>query len=433
MTRHTDNSRIPKDISLSSGEIDVLVMDAVFGADDVKKQNRQKIRQAAETQGIFLASIDSLYRASGKGLYSGITVPAINLRAITYQMARAVFRAALKNKVGAFIFEIARSEIGYTVQRPDEYAVCVLAAALREGFKGPVFIQGDHFQVNQEKYKLAPEQELQTIKDLIRESVSAGFFNIDIDASTVVDITKPDMAEQQKENCRITADMTRFMREIQPAGVNISVGGEIGEVGGRNSTVADLRAFMGGYFKYLGSDLRGLSKISVQTGTTHGGVVLPDGTIAKVDIDFKVLKELSQLARKEYGMGGAVQHGASTLPDEAFDMFPREETLEVHLATGFQNIFMDSPHFPQNLRDVIHRHLLNKYAGERKSKDTEEQFIYKVRKKAIGDFKEEMWKLPEENMKEIRNELEERFALLFRKLKATNTVELVNRFVVKQS
>ena len=84
----------------------------------------------------------------------------------------------------------------------------------------------------------------------------------------------------------------------------------------------------------------------MQTGTTHGGVVLPDGSIAKVSIDFNTLKELSQVAREEYGLGGAVQHGASTLPDEAFDMFPKVDTVEVHLATGFQNIIYDSPNFP---------------------------------------------------------------------------------------
>ena len=179
-----------------------------------------------------------------KSLYGGITVPAINIRGITYQVARTVFSAAIKNKVGAFIFEIARSEIGYTAQRPDEYAVCLLAAAIREGFKGPVFIQGDHFQVNQKQYSMTPERELLAIKELIREAVGAGFLNIDIDASTVVDIEKPDLAEQQNENCRITAEMTRYIRSIEPEGVTISIGGEIGEVGGRNSTVADLRAFM---------------------------------------------------------------------------------------------------------------------------------------------------------------------------------------------
>ncbi|MCX6003048.1 MAG: class II fructose-bisphosphate aldolase [Chloroflexi bacterium] len=418
-----------KGTSVLPGEIDALVKDAVFGTDDARENSRQKIRQLALAQGVIPASIDGLYQAAGKGLYSGITAPATNIRGITYDVARAMFSAAMKDKVGAFIFEIARSEIGYTLQRPDEYAVCILAAAIREGYRGPVFIQGDHFQVNRQKYSLSPEQELFAIKELIREAVSAGFLNIDIDASTLVDMERQAIEEQQEENCRVTAEMTKFMREIAPKGITISVGGEIGEVGGRNSTVADLRAFMKGYLKILGPNVRGISKISVQTGTTHGGVVLPDGSMAKVEIDFKVLKELSLVSRKEFGLGGAVQHGASTLPDDAFDMFPQEETVEVHLATGFQNIILDSPIFPQELRDRVHKLLLEKYADERKPKDTEEQFIYKTRKKAFGDFKKEMWNLPEANLKGIRDTLEERFSLLFHKLKVTNTVVMVNKFV----
>lgn len=67
---------------------------------------------------------------------------------MTYDVARQIFRVANKHNVGAFIFEIAKSEIGYTFQRPSEYASCVLAAAIKEGYKGPVFIQGDHFQFN---------------------------------------------------------------------------------------------------------------------------------------------------------------------------------------------------------------------------------------------------------------------------------------------
>lgn len=413
-----------------SKEIDVLIEKAVFDSAEVREQSRQKIREIARTQGIFPASIDGLYQACGKGLYSGTTVPAINIRGITYQVARTVFSAALKDHVGAFIFEIARSEMGYTAQKPDEYTVCILAAAVKEGFRGPVFIQGDHFQVNHKQYGLAPERELLAIKELIREAVNAGFYNIDIDASTVVDIEKSDLLEQQRENYLITAEMTRFIREIEPDGITISIGGEIGEVGGRNSTIADLNAFMSGYLKQINPGMRGLSKISVQTGTRHGGVVLPDGTIAKVNIDFEVLRDLSKLAREEYEMGGAVQHGASTLPDEAFDLFPQEGTVEVHLATGFQNIIMDSPYFPVNLRSRVNQHLLDKYSEERNPAETEEQFIYKTRKKAFGDFKEEFWQLPGEALEGIRNELEERFVLLFNKLKVTNTVELVNRYVV---
>jgi len=347
---------------------------------------------------------------------------------MTYQVARAVFRAAQKYKVGAFIFEIARSEISYTKQRPEEYVTCILAAAIREGFRGPLFIQGDHFQVNRSKFISEPDKELNAMKELIREAVSAGFLNIDIDASTLVDLEKQNLSEQQEKNYLITATLTDFIRSIEPKGVTMSIAGEIGEVGKRNSTVDELRAFMTGYLNCLDSNVRGISKISVQTGTTHGGVVLPDGSIAKVKIDFKTLEELSKVAREEYGMGGAVQHGASTLPDEAFDMFPQTNTVEVHLATGFQNLIYDSPYFPKELLNKISKHLLANYISEKKQEDTEEQFLYKTRKKAFGDFKKELWNLSGENLRGIGNTLEERFSLLFRKLKVAGTVELVSRF-----
>jgi len=259
--------------------------------------------------------------------------------------------------------------------------------------------------------------------------VSAGFFNIDVDASTIVNLERQTLEEQQEKNCQVTADMTGFIRGIEPEGITISVGGEIGEVGRRNSTVEDLRAFMLGYLSLLGSGVKGISKISVQTGTAHGGVVLPDGSIASVQLDFNTLGELSKAAREEYGIGGAVQHGASTLPDEAFDKFPEVGTLEVHLATGFQNIIYDSPHFPRELLNVIYRHLWDKYSAERKPGETEEQFLYKTRKKAFGDFKKEMWSLPEENLDGVRETLEERFSLLFQKLNVVETVDLISRFV----
>ncbi len=413
----------------SSG-IDTLVEDSVFAArEEARQDSRRRITETALAQGITPASIQGLYEAAGKGLYRGITVPAINIRGLTYHVARAVFRAALRREVGAFIFEIARSEIGYTKQRPGEYAACVLAAGVKEGFKGPVFIQGDHFQVNAAKYASEQDKELKAIEDLIRESVAAGFLNIDVDASTLVDLGRESLDEQQEQNSLVTARMTRFIRGIEPEGMHISVGGEIGEVGSRNSTVDDLRAFMKGYLRLLGPGGKGISKISVQTGTTHGGVVLPDGSIAKVELDFKVLEQLSSLARQEYGMAGAVQHGASTLPDDAFSLFPQAGTAEVHLATGFQNIIYDSPHFPKELLTTINNHLLETYAAEKKSGETREQLLYKTRKKAFGDFKKDLWNLPEDSLEGIGEALEKQFSFLFQQLNVVNTVDLVKRYV----
>jgi hypothetical protein len=415
---------------ITKNNIDALVQQAVFGADEqVKLENQRIIREGVPAIGIRPASIQGLYEAAGKGMLQGITVPAINIRMTTYDAARAVFRAALKDNVGAFIFEIARSEIGYTKQPPSEYSACVLAAAVKEGFQGPVFIQGDHYQVNRNKYGENPSAEIDAIKKLIKDSVEAGFYNIDIDASTMVDISRDDLMEQQEKNSQITAEMTQYIRSIEPKGITVSVGGEIGEIGKGNSTVEDLRAFMNGYLNQLPVGTKGISKISVQTGTTHGGVALPDGSIAKVKIAFDTLKELSIMAREEFGLGGAVQHGASTLPDEAFDMFPKVETLEVHLATGFQNIVYDSPRFPKELLQQVYSYVDTHNASERKAGDTDEQFHYNTRKKALGNFKKEMWNLPASNMQAIMNELEDRFSLMFRKLNVLNTVKLVKKYI----
>ena len=247
----------------------------------------------------------------------GFTVPAINIRGLSYDVARAVFRAALHLKAGAFIFELSRSESNYTDQKPSEYAAVMVAAALKEGYEGPIFIQGDHYQANANKFAKDPEAELQGIRDFAQESISAGYYNIDIDTSTLVDLSKPGVREQQRANFETSAKLAAYVRSIEPQGITISLGGEIGEVGKQNSTLEELAAYMDGFLAALSKHAgkkKGLSKISVQTGTTHGGVVLPDGTVAQVAIDFETLRKLSEAARDRYGMAGAVQHGASTLP-----------------------------------------------------------------------------------------------------------------------
>jgi fructose-bisphosphate aldolase, class II len=419
---------------LRSRGIDELVRAAVFGADDVRDTARWLIGEVGRQVGIQPASIHELYLARGRGEVSGFTVPAMNIRAAAYDSGRALFSAARDLNVGALICEIARSEIGYTDQRPVEYVTVMTAAAIKEGWTGPLFVQGDHFQVNAKKYAADPEPEVRAVRDLIREAIHAGFYNIDVDTSTLVDLSKGTHEEQQEVNSRLSAELTAYIRKHEPAGVTVSVGGEIGEVGTENSTPEEQRAYMDGFARELeriseklGQPLAGLSKISVQSGTSHGGVVLPDGSIADVAIDFETLQTLSRIARDEYGLAGAVQHGASTLPAEAFGKFPEMETAEIHLATNFQNIFFD--HLPDELRGRMYAYCGEHFPEERKSGDTDEQFIYKARKKTLGVFKKELWDLPEGTRQEIRGALREQFEFLFRKLAVVNTADAVARHV----
>jgi len=418
-----------KDEAKLKTRVDGLIYEAVFGDGDAKATARWLIWEIAQALGIRPASIHDLYTAVGRGAIDRpFTVPAMNLRMMAYDSARAVFRAACAMNAGALIFEIARSEMSYTDQRPSEYTSAVLAAAIKEGYRGPVFVQGDHFQVNAKKFAAAPDAEMKAVRDLVKEAIPAGFYNIDIDTSTLVDLNQPTTYEQQRTNFERCAELTRTVRELQPKGVTISVGGEIGEVGGKNSTEEELRAFMDGYLKTLGGQT-GISKISIQTGTSHGGVVLPDGTLADVAIDFDVLKRLGEVARKEYGLGGAVQHGASTLPETAFGKFVENGAVEVHLATAFQTLVMDHESVPMSLRDEIRDWLFQNAADERKAKDTDEQFVYKTRKKAIGPFKRAFWNLPESARMSIGMALEARFSFLFDQLGIHDTAPYVAEHV----
>jgi fructose/tagatose bisphosphate aldolase len=389
--------------------LDSLVWTAVFGKGDVRDAARHAIREAAESLGILPASILPLYRAR----------------------ARAAMRAARKLDVGAVIFEIARSEMGYTEQRPSEYAAVMLAAAIREEWQGPFFLQGDHFQTNPRKMKEAPDKEIAAIEALIDESIPAGFLQIDIDTSTLVDLSRRTLEEQQEVNATLCARFTKFIRVKQPKAMPISVGGEIGEVGKENSTPEEFRAYMDVYRRALGSGagIDGIEKVSIQTGSSHGGVVAADGSVERVAIDFNVIKTISKVARDEYGLAGAVQHGASTLPPEYFGHFPDHDCAEIHLATDFMNTVYDHPAFPWPMKREIERWLDKNAAEERKKGETEPQFLYKTRKKAIGPYKENVWNLPEGTKEAIRETLEEKFTFLFEKLRVVNSRAMVAKYV----
>jgi fructose/tagatose bisphosphate aldolase len=422
--------------------MDILAFNAVdFGEGksappEVMTLSRYLISEAARQLGVVPASIFPFYAAMGRGeLGRNMTVAAINVRGDAYNTARAVFRAALSNRVGALILELARSEMGYTSQPAAEYSAVMAAAAVREGFKGPLFLQGDHFQINAKKYRDNPEGELNALKDLIRQSIAAGFGQIDIDTSTLERRGEEGISAEDavRENAELSATLTDFIRNLeaeQGIPYPITLGGESGEVGKTNTTVEEYRAFMAIFREQLaryGID-KGISKISVQTGTSHGGVRLPDGTLAKVAIDFDTLSAISREARKD-GLAGAVQHGASTLPDEVFHKFVEHDTVEVHLATGFQDIIMDS--MPEDLIEALYDWVRTNCADERKPNQTEIQFLLACRKKSWGPKKEMVWRMDEGARRKAAERLEAKFAFLFQQLNLADTQDLVNRFVPK--
>ncbi len=429
---HLDGDRlvIDDEDAFRAGAIRDLAWTAAFSTDEVTTAAAQwLVWEASQVLGARSASIQGLYDARARGEVHGFTVPAINIRAQTFDMARIVFEAAAAADVGAVILELARSEQTYTFQRPIDYATSVLAGAIAAGWQRPVFIQGDHYQFNAKKYAADPEAMTEEIRRACRLAIDAGYCNIDIDSSTLVDLSRPNVDEEQRENYTRAAELTALIRSLEADGVTVSVGGEIGEVGTQNSNVAELRAYLDGFGRELAArapGARGISKVSVQTGTSHGGIPLPDGGVAEVKLDFEVLRKLGVVAR-EYGLAGAVQHGASTLPDALFHRFPAVETAEIHLATGFQNALYEHPAFPPALHQEIDAWCFDNATDERKSGQTDQQFVYTTRKKTIGPFKRQLWDL--ESKDEILAAQRRKISYLFTELGVNDSRAMVDRHV----
>ena len=377
------------------------------------------------------ASIQELYVARARGEVCGFTVPAINIRAQTFDMARTVYETAAAADVGAVILELARSEQTYTFQRPIDYSTAVLAGAIAAGWRGPVFLQGDHYQFNAKKYAADPEAMTEEIRRACRLAIDAGYRNIDIDSSTLVDLSKPTLDEQQHENYARAAELTALIRSLETDGVTVSVGGEIGEVGKKNSTEDELRAYLAGYrrgARRAGRRARSASARSAsRPGTSHGGVPLPDGVDGRGQARLRgpsaarrgrprARPRGRRPARRVDAAGRAVPPlpGGRDGRDPPRDRLPERALRAPGVPGGAPRADRGAGVFENAL-------------DERKPDQTDEQFVYTTRKKAIGPFKRELWDLSTKD--EILAAQRRKIAFLFTELGVNGSRAMVERYI----
>jgi len=383
------------------------------------KEVLPKIRKKALKRGIFFASIAPLYKEVVKGNIADFSVPAFNIRTLTFDTACSIFKAAKKTLSAAFILEIASSEMEYTKQNPEEFVLCILGGAIKEKYKGQIFLQGDHFFL-----KNTSEATISSLQNLILQSLAAGFYNFDIDCSVL----------STEDNIKYTNHFTEFIRKNQPQGVEVAVGGEVSSIGGGSAslTTGGSSCLTTGddttpsELEYFLKKVQGLTKVSCQTGTRHGGKVLASGLVEAVDIDYENIRKLGEIA-KQYGLAGIVQHGASTLQDMQFTELRQAKVLEVHLSTLFTDIIFDSRYFPKDLKEKMYSWMEQNFAEERESFVSGQQFMKVFRKKSLGIFKKNIWQMPKKNIKGISKELGEKFLFFFKVFGVNNTRDLVKK------
>ncbi|HBU08855.1 MAG TPA: hypothetical protein DEA99_06705, partial [Candidatus Omnitrophica bacterium] len=493
-------------------------------------------------------------------------MPAFNIRTLTLESMRRIFREAAKIDAGAIILELALSEKGYTAQPPAEYWAIANAAAIMEDYQGHIFLQADHYQKNAEKFvKNRDEVREKSFKE-IKEAIEGGYFGIDSDNSTIVPSKEviedlegeaskaTDKAEEAKKkletqkklleyadeifaswskaigvedavtttantltmynqqgyyariisecdqkffaetkadkkagliklletmerftqrikedtlglakeivrdqiiNAQETAMDTLQVRALEPEGITVTVGGEIGEVGKKNSEPGEFTAFTELYNKMLGFmttkiaqgkedeilqivgspkgvwskealyNLRtkynqyqtapGLRKIAIQTGTGHG---------VGGQIDFKAMQALAQLGR-EYGVL-VVQHGASTLPESEFSKIMENGAGEVHLATDYMTVVLRD--LKANHQDIYQTILKDAMEKTKKSEDELWKKAAEFRN-SLTLIKESTYNLSKSSQERIGDQLAIKFSNTMKSLGVENTRNLVKDIV----
>ena len=311
----------------------------------------------------------------------------------------------------------------------------MIGAALREGYVLPLFIQGDHCQVNAKKYQADPEGEVGEVKKLIGEEIGAGFFNIDIDTSTLVDLEQPTLDAAAAAQLRARRrDHRLHPRASSPRASPSRSAAEIGEVGMKNSTVEELHAFMDGYQPSAGGRegaLEGLSKISVQTGTSHGGVVLPDGSIAEVKLDLAGARGALRGGARRLRPGGRRaarrQHAARPTPSATSPgSRPPRSTSPPTSRTSSSTI----PGCPPTCA-IAHAALAGRERRRRAEAQGHRRAVL-LQGPQEGDRAVQAGMLVasgEDVRAAIAADLEKTFAFLFEQLKVNGTEKVVNRFV----
>ena len=361
----------------------------------------KEVNALASRAGIESSSIQDHYADKSRGKFKNVTVPAINGRQFTHLLAYAALEANKKlgtPKDQPIIFELAKSEMGYTGQPAPKFTALVKLGYLMAGARNQkIYVQGDHFQVDRVKFwqelnkagfpgakpnlskeeiaeldaaakSRTPEEKKAyfetvtkflngsaAVKDIInlsRDAIKAGYRNIDIDSS-VLERAKGTPFLKQEWNSLVCAYLINKIRQMEKEfGIKnpLSLGGEVGEVGKDSTSKEDFVAYFNGmkdYLTFLGKDILGPSKFAVTTGTAHGGVRDPKTgqILRKVPIRFDMLKAFSDDMKNPWVTGGSrlvtVQHGASTLDPELYIGFAALGVGEIHLATEYQTITMN--------------------------------------------------------------------------------------------
>ena len=198
------------------------------------------------------------------------------------------------------------------------------------------------------------------MKQLALEAVTAGFYNIDVDTSTLVDLSKPDLASQQRLNYETCVDIAQvqFASSSRRASRSRSAARSArsalrtarSKSCARSWTASTARSPNGARRAPTGS-----RRSACSPGRRTAASYFPMARSRTSQLDLNTLARLSKDARERVRAGGSRAARSVDAPGLRVPQLPHTETAEIHLATNFQNMLFD--HLPGALRQEIYEWL----------------------------------------------------------------------------
>lgn len=362
---------------------------------------------------------------SGKLLFKALEgkdcmVMAANIR-ITHS-ARGIMMAA-KEMNAAVLFEIARSEVGYTGQPPQMFMDSIIKCAADTGFDQPYAVHGDHITIKENT-----QEAIESAQDLIDAEIAAGFTSYAIDASHNFDADAETTEEQLADNIEITTKLAGLIPE--DAGLEVEVG-EVGradpETGEKMITTVDETVTFINALHEAGikPDL-----LAINNGSIHGNIFDKDGNIVEqVGIDIERTKAIVDAIRP-LGVKLA-QHGITGTPLRLMHLLIGAGIAKGNVGTQWQNVVVANMD-PELLKKMEEWTLESEYAKKMKAKKpeiSEKELIAKNIKRSIKVFKDEIDSMDMQYTERIDEATKKSALGFFDAFKAEGTADIVRDYI----
>ena len=252
-------------------------------------------------QGVYFSSLQKINKSQSiQTALSNLCIPVFDISEIAlkqlHELTKAFqYESAKKNSLAGFSLDFSTlGEVDLLLQLSR-----VALVALLHKYHGPLFIQANHLKFDGSRFEDDREKLLEELKSKTKQAIHLGIFNINYDASQLVDMEASRITEKMLMNLKMVAMATNlWVRNFQPNGVVVSVSGNMGKSAGSLPGEADVKEFLQRMLKE-GSRLRfGVA------GEDISKVEIPLPKINQETIN--QINQLNEIVRQDIKIGGVV-------------------------------------------------------------------------------------------------------------------------------